>query len=255
MSVAVQTPPHVTLGGVALQWRADRSALTFDALGKPDALLVADVHLGKAQRYRDLGQSVPHAVMAGTTAATLQRLRAALNDSGARRLIVLGDLVHGPAVGDAVAALAETLGAWHDAAQGHVTVIGGNHDRRAMADWGPVAERLRAAWEVLPEDDVVRLGGLALTHRARVVPGAQDCLGGHLHPCWVMRGPARDRVRLPCVWLQQQSQGWLGTLPAFGDFTGMHAVPAAPGDRLWVLTPDGGVHALPASAISPGGAP
>jgi len=46
----------ITLGEVTLHWRGDRSALVLDAAGEPDALLVADVHLGKAQRYQALGQ-------------------------------------------------------------------------------------------------------------------------------------------------------------------------------------------------------
>jgi len=50
----------ITLGEVTLHWRGDRSALMLDAAGQPDALLVADVHLGKAQRYRALGSPTAH---------------------------------------------------------------------------------------------------------------------------------------------------------------------------------------------------
>ncbi|MFN3915009.1 MAG: metallophosphoesterase [Aquabacterium sp.] len=244
----------ITLSAVTLHWRGDRSALMLDAAGQPDALLVADVHLGKAQRYQALGQSMPGRVVAGTTARTVQRLQQALASSAARRLVVLGDLVHGPRVGEAVQALADMLGPWHESTGGTVMVIGGNHDRHATPDWAPVAERLGAAWRVLPEDAVVMERGLALSHEARPVVGAVASLGGHLHPCWEGRGRARDRLRLPCFWMQGRVDGAQGrclgvTLPAFGDFTGMHAVQPAPGDRLWLVTPEGGVHEVPTQAL------
>lgn len=234
----------ITLGEVTLHWRGDRSALVLDAAGQPDALLVADVHLGKAQRYQALGQSVPGRVVAGTTARTVQRLQQALIHSAARRLVVLGDLVHGPQVAEAVQALADMLVPWHERTGGTVLVIGGNHDRHASPDWAPLADRLGAAWQVLPEDAVVMERGLALSHEARPEPGAVASLGGHLHPCWEGRGPARDRLRLPCFWMREQAGVVCVTLPAFGDFTGMHPVPARPGHILWALTPDHTLHRM-----------
>ncbi len=45
------------------------------------ALLVADIHFGKAAAYRRLGQPVPH----GTTQANLQRLDALLERYGCRQ--------------------------------------------------------------------------------------------------------------------------------------------------------------------------
>ena len=235
-----------SFGAVALQWRGDRTALLLNDAGQPDALLVADVHLGKAQRYQALGQALPAAVVAGTTEATLQRLRQALDDSGARRLVVLGDLVHGPRVAEAVQALALMLGAWHEQTGGTALVIGGNHDRHATPDWAPVAQRLGAAWQVLPEDAVVMERGLALSHQARPVAGAVAALGGHLHPCWQARGLARDRLRLPCFWAQAWHDERTGcpvgvTLPAFGDFTGMWPVRPQARDGVWVVTPEGAV--------------
>ncbi len=240
-----------SFGAVALQWRGDRTALLLSDAGQPDALLVADVHLGKAQRYQALGQALPAAVVAGTTEATLQRLRQALDDSGARRLVVLGDLVHGPRVAEAVQALALMLGAWHEQTGGTALVIGGNHDRHAAPDWAPVAQRLGAAWQVLPEDAVVMERGLALSHQARPVAGAVAALGGHLHPCWQAQGLARDRLRLPCFWAQAWHDERTGcsvgvTLPAFGDFTGMWPVRPQACDGVWVVTPEGAVHEVQA---------
>ncbi|MEN0106915.1 MAG: DEAD/DEAH box helicase, partial [Pseudomonas sp.] len=54
------------------------------------ALLIADLHLGKAATYRQLGQPVPH----GTTAENFQRLDRLLARYRCQRLIVLGDFLH-----------------------------------------------------------------------------------------------------------------------------------------------------------------
>ena len=77
---------QVEVGGATLQLLPQRAAY----LPAQRALLVADVHVGKAASFRGLGVPVP----AGTTAGTLARLSAALSTTGAEHLIVLGDLVH-----------------------------------------------------------------------------------------------------------------------------------------------------------------
>ena len=54
------------------------------------ALLIADLHLGKDATFRASGVPLP----GGTTAADLARLSVALERSGARRLVILGDFFH-----------------------------------------------------------------------------------------------------------------------------------------------------------------
>jgi uncharacterized protein len=53
-------------------------------------LFVADVHVGKAATLRAAAYAIP----CGTTTGDLDRLGAAIKRSGARRLVVLGDLLH-----------------------------------------------------------------------------------------------------------------------------------------------------------------
>ena len=77
---------QVEIGGAAIGLLAERAAY----LPNERTLLVADVHIGKAASFRGLGVPVP----AGTTEGTLARLSAALERSGAKSLIVLGDLIH-----------------------------------------------------------------------------------------------------------------------------------------------------------------
>ena len=184
------------------------------------SLLVADAHLGKAVSFRRLGVPVPEA----TTGGTLARLDAALTATGAERVIFLGDLLH-----SARAQASATLGAvqrWRDQhAQLDLVLVRGNHDRHAgdpPADWG-----------VQAVDEPFHLGSLALMHHPRPVSGAY-VLAGHLHPCAVLGGRAHDRLRLPCFHFGPA----VGVLPAFGEFTGMHALPRAPSDRVFVVQGD-----------------
>lgn len=199
-------------------------------------LLVADAHFGKAVSFRRLGVPVPEA----TTAATLQALARAVADTGAQRLVFLGDFLHSRRshAAQTVAALA----AWR-AGHAHLqlTLVRGNHDARAGDP--PTALGIEVVDEPLP------LGPFALCHHPRPLAGAY-VLAGHWHPCVSVRGRAFDRLRLPCFWLGDDSglqpQRAVGVLPAFGSFTGMHPIERREGDRIYPVA-DGAVHALPSA--------
>jgi DNA ligase-associated metallophosphoesterase len=209
-------PTVEIVAGGRLRLLADRAA--FD----PDArcLLVADAHVGKAASFRALGVPVP----VGTTADTLLRLTRLLGATAARRIVFLGDLLHS-ARGRAPGTL-QALAEWRARhARVELTLVRGNHDRRA-GDPPP-------ALDIEVVDGPLRLGAWALAHAPEPLPGAY-VLGGHVHPCVVLGGRANDRLRLPCFHFGAHC----GVLPAFGAFTGMHALPRAAGDRIWAIAGD-----------------
>ena len=78
----------IDVRGVSIELLADRAVW----LPGSQTLLVADLHLGKAQSFRRAGVPVP----AGTTAAMLMRLDRLIERRTPRALVVLGDLLHGP---------------------------------------------------------------------------------------------------------------------------------------------------------------
>ncbi len=216
---------------LALQLRPDASLLlladraAFDpALG---CLLVADAHIGKAQSFRRCGVPVP----AGTTARSLSRLSALVQATAARQIVFLGDLLH-----SAHAQTVQTMRAVADWREQHadlaLTLVRGNHD--AHAGDPP------AALGIAVVDGPLRLGAWALSHQPEPLPGAY-VLAGHVHPCVVLGGRARERLRLPCFHFGAA----VGVLPAFGEFTGMFALPRRRGDRLFAIA-DGQVLAVPA---------
>src|SRR5438034_4796028 len=86
-------------------------------------LLLADVHLGKAAAFRTLGVPVPE-----STAKDLSRITRLIEQTQARRIIILGDLIHAkagrqPEVIDAIARWREL----HSKTQ--ILLVRGNHDR------------------------------------------------------------------------------------------------------------------------------
>lgn len=180
-------------------------------------LLVADAHWGKAAAFRAGGIAVP----GGTTAEGLARLAAALERTGARRLVFLGDLLHARE-GRAPATLAAVRG-WRERHAGvEMLLVRGNHDRRA----GDPPPELGIACVDEPRVEPP----FALRHHPE--PSAEGyVLAGHLHPGVRLAGAGRQRERLPCFWLG----AGVGVLPAFGDFTGLAEVRPAPGDRVFVV--------------------
>jgi DNA ligase-associated metallophosphoesterase len=173
--------------------------LACGALSWPDeaALLVADLHLEKASAFARRGWLLPPHDSADTLAALIDAVEA----TGARRVICLGDSFHdagGPA------RLAEGP---RRALQSLTTSldwlwITGNHDAAAGAVLGG-----RAAPEA-------RLGGLTLRHEADPDDPAPE-VSGHFHPKVTVSTRGRRIVRR-CFAVSATKL----VLPAYGAFTG-----------------------------------
>ena len=183
-------------------------------------LLVADPHFGKAASFRALGVLVPR----GTPDGALARLDALVARLAPERIVFLGDFLHAREGRNADTFAA--LGAWRARHAGiEMRIVRGNHDRRA----GDPPDEVGIACV----DGPVREGPLALAHHPAPCDGAY-VLAGHVHPCVVLVGAARQRERLPCFLLGAE----VGVLPAFGDFTGCAEVEPGESDALWVVAGD-----------------
>ncbi|MBK5000062.1 ligase-associated DNA damage response endonuclease PdeM [Pseudomonas sp. S31] len=184
------------------------------------ALLVADVHIGKAASYRALHQPVPR----GTTSATLARLDALLTAFDCEQLFILGDFLHARHA-HAPATLAR-LRAWraqHSAL--HIVLVRGNHDRHAGDPPSDLGIELA--------NEPCLVGPFALCHEPEPHP-SHAVLAGHVHPVFVLRGRARQRLRLPCFVIDAR----VSLLPAFGEFTGGWTVEPLPGNRVFLAGAD-----------------
>jgi DNA ligase-associated metallophosphoesterase len=191
-------------------------------LPKKRLMLVADLHLGKAATYRRLGQPVPQ----GTTRETLKRISAAMAFFDCQQLLVLGDFLHAKSVHESTGTLTAIKTWRQDHADYNITLVRGNHDDRA----GDPPDD----WQVHTVDEPLLLENFAFLHHP---PHAQDtqldyfAFAGHVHPVAVLRGRARERLRLPCFVIKER----LCQLPAFGAFTGGHVHRLQAGEALYVL--------------------
>lgn len=206
-------PYPVRLAGEEL-WLLPEKALYWPA---QQALLIADVHFGKAAAYRRLGQPVPQ----GTTASNIAVIEQLLAKLPCRQLIFLGDFLHGP--GSHAPGTLQSLAQWR-ARHAHlpITLIRGNHDKRA----GDPPQTLNI--RVVPEP--LLLGPFALQHEPD--PHAErHVLAGHVHPVYRLNGKGRQRLRLACFRLGER----ISLLPAFGAFTGGYPVEKEDSCRIFVI--------------------
>jgi len=189
-------------------------------------LLVADLHLGKPGAFRFFGSPVPEEV----TIADLQRLSDSIALTGARRLLVLGDLFHSR---HGRSALTPTLESWRNAhPELDITLVRGNHDRSAG---DPPAS---LGFEVA--DGPVELGQFDLVHEPPAAAPLRPTIGAHVHPAVSLRS-AIGGLRSICFWFTHD----LCVLPAFGTFTGTRVIKPSRDDRVFVVG-DGAVLAMDA---------
>ncbi|MEH6493847.1 ligase-associated DNA damage response endonuclease PdeM [Halopseudomonas sp.] len=207
-----------TLAGAEVVLHGDK-ALFYPA---ESTLLVADTHFGKAALMRRRGLAVP----SGQSRDDLQRLSRLVEEFGAQRLVVLGDVLHHrPMAGEP---FLQQFPAWlAKHAQLSVEAVIGNHDRHAAG--------LDIGIQWYPHLD---LGPFRLCHEPMPVAG-KHVLAGHIHPAMQLT-VAGDRLRAPIFWLRRQ----LSVLPSFGAFTGGWNVPAEP-DAQAVMVVEGHLFAVP----------
>jgi len=203
----------IQLAGAQLWLLADK-AVYYPA---ERALLIADAHFGKAAAYRKLGQPVPR----GTTDDNLRRLDNLLAGYPCDHLIFLGDFLHAPE--SHAAGTLSAIQAWRERHHSlNITLIRGNHDKRAGDP--PAHLHIR----VVPEP--LLLGPFALQHEPDPHP-THHVLAGHVHPAYRIFGKGRQRLRLPCFYLQSD----ISLLPAFGAFTGGMNIDRADNSRVFVV--------------------
>ena len=221
----------LTFGGESLTLMPERAVHRPPPGGGPGGTLyVADTHWGKAATFRAGGVAVPP----GGTAADFARLTAALRRTRARRLVVLGDLLHAR-LGRREAATNAAIAAWRAAvADVRVELVRGNHDR-AAGDPDP-------AWEIVAVPDPTPDPPFLLKHFPDPSP-AGPVLAGHEHPAVRLSGPGGERLKLPCFRLaaapgEQRPGGPVLTLPAFSVFADGGTIRPRRDERIYVIAED-----------------
>lgn len=182
-----------------------------------DALLIADLHLGKARHFRREGFPVPM----GVADANTDKLISLLLDFTPQRVIFLGDLFH-----------SDYNEVWEDFgellqqfSQIQFDLVIGNHDRLSDHAYRKV--------DLSVHPDSLQLANVLLTHEPQQdLPPEVFNLAGHIHPAVQLRGRGRQYLKLPCFYFGENA----GLLPAFGSFTGTATIPVREGDRVYVVS-------------------
>lgn len=188
-------------------------------------LFMADSHFGKAATFRTAGIPVP----AGTTQRMLKTLSDAFTNLEARRLIVLGDLVHSG--NSSTNDFQDELCHWRKQHSNiEMVLVPGNHDRQSQKLFNKLDMQITGHRFIQ--------GPFALSHapHARDESG-QFCLAGHIHPG--VKNPTLCNRALPCFWVSARVM----ILPAFGVFTGLARINAKSGDAIYAIQ-DNEIHQI-----------
>jgi len=200
-----------TLHGEILELLPEKAAL----LPEHEALLIADVHLGKVSHFRKAGMAIP----AAAAQKNLEMLKALLHKYETKRVLFMGDLFHS----DLNAEWIHFRSLLDQFSQRSFELIGGNHDVLHPDSYK------RAG--LLYHKNYLLLGKLRLIHEPQTQHlEAYYDLCGHLHPGYRLSGKGKQALTLPCFWMSKHTC----VLPAFGHFTGLHPVQPQPGDTLYI---------------------
>ena len=179
-------------------------------------LFIADVHLGKSGHFRAFGIPTPK----GIHTHAMRLLRTAFARYDAAQIIFLGDLFHNLQNTET----RDLLELMQEFAQHSFVLIKGNHDVDI-----PVHSALKVT-------NQLTVGPFLCLHEP---PGSDFdqnkpfdpdliqsnysenfLLCGHLHPGATLKGKGRGRIKMKTFFFNDS----LGVLPAFGPFTGAHAL-------------------------------
>jgi DNA ligase-associated metallophosphoesterase len=179
------------------------------------ALLCADMHIGKSAHFRAHGIAIPH--MANKN--NFWNLSKVFDTFKPNKLIVLGDMVHSTENGE-----------WSDFTDfldNYPTVkrilVRGNHELYLNEVY------TKMGFEV---HDVLQIESFILTHEPLTeIPDGLYNLCGHIHPAVRLTGAGKQSLRAACFWMGARQ----GVLPACGEFTGTYSVSPKVGDQLFVI--------------------
>ena len=208
----------VTVGDIQLQLFAKRAA--YSSAFK--TLFIADTHFGKEATFRRGGLPVPR----GSTDGTLATIIELLDQTNAKRLVILGDMFHARSslakdVRESVERFFET--------HPHVdhVLVRGNHDAHVG--------QLPPSWPIQVLEPGERLGKISMAHHPGDVAGDADVLlCGHLHPAIHFSAGGESLGKLPCFWLRDRCL----VFPAIGQFTGTHVIRPSGEDGVWAIAED-----------------
>lgn len=179
-----------------------------------DQLIISDLHLGKTTHFRKQGIALPEKGLL----RDIDRLHFLLKLWKPKAVLLLGDLFHSDYNKEwrLFKALLEQYG------QVQFVLVEGNHDILKKADYD-LPNFIKTGY--MEEEDFI------FTHHPMdSVEKINIC--GHIHPGIYIEGKARQYVKLPCFYHNDQSF----IMPAFGALTGLQIMKDVKDKKIYAVT-------------------
>lgn len=180
-----------------------------------DALLIADLHLGKANHFRKSGIPVP----SKPNDKNIDRLIGLLQRTKPKRVIFMGDLFHSH-YNPEWEVFGQVLKYFPEIS---FELVIGNHDILGRHQY--------EKHQLLVHPKPIEQFGIRLSHEPEELSTDHYNIAGHIHPGVLLRGKGRQALRLPCFHFGK----YQALLPAFGELTGTFKITPKKGDRVIVV--------------------
>ena len=180
-----------------------------------NALLIADLHIGKIEHFRKEGLAVPKVAQQ----ENFKNLNTLVETFAPKTIYLLGDLFHSSKNQEW-----ESFSNWLDQQSALVELIVGNHDTHDFKS--------------LPHDKIEitherEIGEFSLSHEPKE-DSKKFNICGHVHPAVIIRGKGNFVAKSTCF---AQFDNQL-ILPAFGVFTGTHKLDIRSCNHIYLNTPN-----------------
>lgn len=181
------------------------------------ALIVSDLHMGKAGHFRKSGIGIPQNILK----EDLQRLFSQIQFFKPKILLITGDMFHSNANKEINFFLK-----WRNDIPGvEFYLIRGNHD---ILSTGFYEEAHITIFE-----EKLAISNFCFTHDITTSCHDEELFtfSGHIHPGIKMNGLANQSVMLPCFYFGKK----FAILPAFSSFTGLAKIKPVKSDKVFAL--------------------
>jgi uncharacterized protein len=182
-------------------------------------LIIADVHLGKANHFRNSGIPIP----ANAQMSDYENLKNVFEKTKPLKVYFLGDLFHSTFNRD-WHYFCDLIALFPDI---FFTLVKGNHD---IIHKGKFDELCIEIVNNIEDDAFI------YTHEPLTEVAANKVnIAGHIHPGITISGMARQSVKLPCFYTTDNQV----ILPAFGVLTGLYSMPRSENAKIFIVLPYG----------------
>jgi DNA ligase-associated metallophosphoesterase len=182
-------------------------------------LIISDVHLGKGKHFRKHGIAIPDV----HDEIDLEKIKKIIYKHQPKEVIFLGDLFHS-SKNNSFGIFSEFI---HQHKHINFHLVEGNHDIIHQTEFEQIGIHFHIG-EYLIDDFIFVHDINDWTQKDKYA------FSGHIHPAIYLQGKARQGIRLPIFYFNDQ----FSILPSFGSFTGHAIINTNPKDGVYGIVQD-----------------